>query len=80
MSAKRDKHRKPNYFGISASGKTFDVDHFFRGTELPIDHVWRRGEPRPKCVAVNDKNGIYIELGDGAEWSVQEQQEIGGNA
>jgi hypothetical protein len=70
-----------NYFAIAASGPNFDVDRYLANCPFSISRVWRRGEPFSSdgCQdhsALHKHSGFEIDLGCGADLSIDEQQEI----
>lgn len=70
-----DEHER-NYFCIVANGEAFDVDGYAKSSPLKLDRVWRRGEKRVDSDTVHELSGLEIDLGEGINLSIEEQQEI----
>ena len=65
-----------NFFRIGANGETFDVDGYAKTSALPISCIVRRGEQNLDAGTVAELNYLEIDLGDGADLDIAEQQAI----
>lgn len=63
-----------NFFCLWAGGEKFDVESYTKCVAMKVNRFWQVGE------IVNGieqhSNGLEIELGDGTELSMQEQQQV----
>ena len=65
-----------SFFRLFALGDDFDVDAYVKTSPLEFDRVWHRSDPKPGGIGRYANSGLQIELGDGRDLAIDEQDRI----